>query len=64
MVIKGSMKNVIIIKNTGSEVFEQAIFILRPHKKEYSEKHIRNEARRIIAEKTDFSGRNSKLFGK
>ena len=58
------MKNVIIIKNTGSEVFEQAIFILRPHKKAFSEKHIRSEAQRIIAEKTDFSGRNSKLFGK
>ena len=62
--IKGSMRNVIIIKNTGSEVFEQAIFIVRPEKKAYGEKLIKREARRIIAEKTDLSGRKSKLFGK
>jgi len=62
--IKGSMKNIIIIKNTGSDVFELAIFVIRPGEKNFSEKYMRSEARRIIAEKTDFSGRKSKLFGK
>lgn len=60
--IKGSMKNVIVIKNTGSPLFEQAIFILRPEERGCSEKKIRREARKIIAEKTDLSGRKSGLF--
>ncbi len=62
--IKGKMKNVIVVNNTGSEVFEQAIFIVRQSEKRYSEKLMRSEALRIIAEKTDLSGRKSKLFGK
>ena len=62
--VKGISKQVVLVKPQGETAFEQAIFILRPRKKEYSEKHIRNEARRIIAEKTDLSGGNSKLFGK
>jgi hypothetical protein len=58
------MKNVIVIKNPGNEIFEQAIFILRPNERSYSRKHIIKEARRIMAEKAGIERKNSKLFGK
>ena len=50
-VIKGNMKNVIIIKNTGSEVFEQAIFILKDEavgRGGITEELLLKEAKRIV----------------
>lgn len=53
--IKGVNKQVIIV-NCGGDVFEQAIFILKPQK--YSDgKTITDEAQKIIKEKTSYFSR-------
>lgn len=50
--IKGINKQVVIVK-CGGEVFEQAIFILKPQK--YSDgKTITEEAKKIIKENTSY----------
>lgn len=58
--IKGINKQVVIV-NCGGDVFEQAIFILKPQK--YSDgKTITDEAQRIIKKNTSFFSK--KRFGK
>ena len=60
--IRGAHKNVIVIKNTENDVFEEAIFIVNPKRKIESERFLRKEARKIIEEKTDFFTRKKGLF--
>lgn len=63
--IKGAQKNVIIIKDTNSAIFEQAIFIVKPGNKNLTEVTLLQEARRIVAEKTNnFSSGKKSIFQK
>ena len=63
--IKGIQKNVIIIKDTNSTIFEEAIFVVKPGNKNLSESTLLQEARRIVAEKTNNINSNKKsLFHK
>lgn len=52
--IKGRKKSVYIIKNTGSKVFEEAIFIVRDNVRPVSEYSLKQEAERVIVEKTSY----------
>lgn len=52
--IKGRKKSVYIIKNTGSKVFEEAIFIVRDNVRPVSECSLKQEAERVIVEKTSY----------
>ena len=45
--IKGSKKSVYVIKNTGSKLFEEAIFIVKKDA-------LRKEAEKVIVEKTSY----------
>ena len=52
--IKGRKKSVYIIKNTGSRLFEEAIFIVKkdaPHVSDYT---LKQEAEKVIVEKTSY----------
>lgn len=63
--IKGIQKNVIIIKDTNSAIFEQAIFVVKPGNRNLSENTLLQEARRIVAEKTNtFNSNRKSLFQK
>lgn len=46
--IKGVNKNVVIIKDIKNEVFEEAIFILRPQKKKPKKSVLLKEVRKIL----------------
>ena len=46
--IKGVNKNVVIIKDIKNEVFEEAIFILRPQKKKPKKSVLLTEVRKIL----------------
>ena len=50
--IKGVQKNIIIIKDTNSEIFEQAIFIIKRGTPQLSDHTLKKEAERIIELKT------------
>ena len=51
--IKGINKNVVVIKDIKNEVFEEAIFILRPQKKKPKKSVLLKEVRKIIESETD-----------
>mgnify|MGYP004542886343 FL=1 len=51
--IKGVNKNVVIIKDIKNEVFEEAIFILRPQKKKPKKSVLLKEVRKILETETD-----------
>ena len=51
--IKGCHKQIVFLKNTGSELFEEAYFILKPNAYNKKEDDIILEATRIIGEATD-----------
>ena len=46
--IKGTQKNIIFLKNTGSEFFDEAYFVIKPTTKGKREEDIVAEANRII----------------
>ena len=52
MIYKGCQKRMIMLKNTGSEIFEEAYFILKelPKKPAVTESDMVREANRIIEE--------------
>lgn len=50
--IKGIQKNIIIIKDTGSHIFEEAIFIVKKDIPPLSDISLKYEAEKIISEKT------------
>lgn len=52
--IRGLHKNIITITDTGSEIFEEAIFILKPQKKVFGRRAMKREALRILREKSDW----------
>lgn len=65
--IKGCHKNIVFLKDTGSELFDEAYFILKPNAHEKKETDIISEATRIVNSLDDGSkrkgrGRLSKLF--
>lgn len=58
--IKGFQKNAIIIKDTGSEIFEQAIFIVKKEIPALSDYTLMREAERIIEEKVPCARKRNK----
>ncbi len=51
MLLKGLNKQVIVINDTGSELFESAIFFVSPRSSEKKDEDIVAEAQRLIASK-------------
>lgn len=63
MVMKGCQKRMIVIKNTGSNLFDEAYFILNDNavrSQSISEHDMVGEAARIIAENMIISDRSDK----
>ena len=46
--IKGCQKNIIFLKNTGSELFDEAYFVVKPSAPQKKERDIVLEASRLI----------------
>ena len=46
--IKGCQKNIIFLKNTGSELFDEAYFVVKPSATQKKERDIVLEASRLI----------------
>lgn len=46
--IKGCHKNVVFLKDTGSEFFDEAYFIVKPNAKNFSGKDIVTEATKLV----------------
>ena len=46
--IKGCQKNIIFLKNTESELFDEAYFVMKPNAPQKSEKDIIWEATRLV----------------
>ena len=46
--IKGCHKNIVFLKDTGSELFEEAYFILKPNAKDKGDADIISEATKIV----------------
>ncbi len=46
--IKGCHKNIVFLKDTGSELFDEAYFILKPNAKKKKESDIISEATKIV----------------
>ena len=53
--IKGVNKNVVVIKNLKNDIFEEAIFILKPERKKPRKSVIMREVRKIIENETDIA---------
>lgn len=56
--IKGVNKNVVVIRDVKNDLFEEAIFIMRPQKKRPKKSVLLKEIRKIIEAETDLD-----LFG-
>ena len=52
MMIKGVQKNVMVIRDPKSKLYEQAIFILKPHGRPYSRATLLDEAKKILDAQT------------
>ena len=61
--IRGIHKNIITITDTGSDIFEEAIFILKPQKKVFGRRALKREALRIMHEKSNVFLRKDGYFG-
>lgn len=57
--IKGITKNVILVRPSKRELFEEAIFILPDKAPEISDEHLISEAKRMVAQ----HGKHKKLSG-
>ncbi len=64
--IKGVNKNVVVIKNLKNDIFEEAIFILKPERKRPRKSVMAKELRKIIEERTDVTlpSENKKIRNK
>ncbi len=66
--IKGVSKKIFVIKDTKSDIFEEAIFIMKPQLPPLSEHTLKHEAEKIIDQKTSLYMKNverrKKLFMK
>ncbi|PWM44715.1 MAG: hypothetical protein DBX47_05480 [Clostridiales bacterium] len=64
--IKGISKKVFVIRDTKSDIFEEAIFIMKPQSPPLSDHTLKREAEKIISEKTAIylknAERRKKLF--
>lgn len=47
--LRGCQKKIIVLKNTGSEMFEEAYFIIKPEFEDKSDFNIIEEATKIIS---------------
>lgn len=59
--IKGVNKNVIIIRNLKNDIFEEAIFILKPQKRKPKKSAVLKEVRKIIETESDIFISGKKL---
>ena len=50
--VKGCQRQIVLLRGTGSELFEEAYFILKPEKANLSQARMITEANRIIEENT------------
>ena len=50
--VKGCQRQIVLLRGTGSELFEEAYFILKPEKANLSQTRMITEANRIIEENT------------
>ena len=60
--IKGCHRNIVFLKDTGSELFDEAYFILKPNAKDKKEADIISEATKIVNSLDD--GSKNKVNGK
>lgn len=60
--IKGVNRRVVIMKNTGSDIFEGAFFLVKENKAKYGNTAV-NEAKRLIAELEPESKKKRHLSG-
>ena len=58
--IKAAQKNVYILKDTHSEIFEEAIFIVKKEIPALSDYTLQKEAERILREHTSFQNKRKK----
>ena len=56
--IKGCSRKVVVVKNTGSDLFEEAYFILKPSADAFENADFLAEAKRIIASRTGYARRS------
>lgn len=47
--IKGINRRIVVLKNTGSDIFDEAFFLVKENKAKYGKTAV-NEAKRLIAE--------------
>lgn len=50
--VKGCQRQIVLLRGTGSELFEEAYFILKPEKANLPQARMITEANRIIEENT------------
>jgi len=62
--IKGCRKEIYIVNDLKSDIFDHAIFVMKRNTKHISEISIKHEAERIIEEKTSHLKRNEKKHKK
>ncbi len=55
MVLKGCTKRVIILKNTDSDLFDEAVFFLKPGKDNLCERDYLSEANNLVSRHTVIS---------
>lgn len=56
--IKGCSRKVVVVKNTDSDLFEEAYFILKPSADAFENADFLAEAKRIIAARTGYARRS------
>lgn len=57
--VKGCQRQIVLLRGTGSELFEEAYFILKPEKADLPQAQMITEANRIIEENTQRKKRAS-----
>lgn len=62
--VKGCQRQIVLLRGTGSELFEEAYFILKPEKTSLPQARMITEANRIIEENTLRGKRQGNLLSK
>ena len=62
--VKGCQRQIVLLRGTGSELFEEAYFILKPEKTPLPQARMITEANRIIEENTLQGNRQANFRGR
>ncbi len=62
--VKGCQRQIVLLRGTGSELFEEAYFILKPEKANLPQARMITEANRIIEENTLRGKRQANFRGR